>query len=34
VAGSDLDKVWMTPTPGTLAEDLERFPGELSDPYA
>ena len=31
VSGSDLAKVWNTPTPDTLAEDLERFPGELVD---
>jgi prevent-host-death family protein len=31
VSGSDLAKVWNTPTPDTLADDLERFPGELDD---
>jgi prevent-host-death family protein len=34
VSGPDLDKVWATPAPETLAEDLERFPGELGDPFA
>jgi hypothetical protein len=29
-----LDKVWNTPAPETFAEDLERFPGELADPFA
>ena len=34
VSGPDLAKVWQTPAPQTLAEDLERFPGELVDPFA
>jgi prevent-host-death family protein len=34
VSGRDLDKVWDTPAPEALAQDLERFPGELDDPFA
>jgi prevent-host-death family protein len=34
VSGPDLDRVWATPAPENLAEDLERFPGELADPFA
>ena len=34
VSGPDLNQVWSTPTPETLARDLERFPGELADPFA
>jgi prevent-host-death family protein len=34
VSGRELDKVWDTPAPETLAQDLERFPGELDDPFA
>lgn len=34
VSGPELDKVWDTPVPDTLAADLERFPGELADPFA
>jgi prevent-host-death family protein len=33
VSGPDLARVWQTPTPETLADDLERFPAELSDPF-
>jgi prevent-host-death family protein len=33
VSGADLIKVWDTPAPETLAQDLERFPGELADPF-
>jgi prevent-host-death family protein len=33
VSGRDLDRVWETPAPRTLAEDLERFPSELGDPF-
>jgi hypothetical protein len=34
VSGPELAKVWDTPAPQTLAENLERFPGELADPFA
>lgn len=34
VTGPRLRAVWMTPAPATLAQDLERFPGELVDPFA
>ena len=34
VGGAELSKVWATPVPETLAGDLERFPGELADPFA
>jgi prevent-host-death family protein len=33
VSGPQLAKVWETPAPQTLAEDLEQFSGELSDPF-
>jgi len=34
VSGPELARVWDTPTPGTLADDLEQFPSELADPFA
>ena len=34
VSGPALAKVWDTPAPQTLAQDLEQFPGELADPFA
>jgi prevent-host-death family protein len=34
VSGPELAKVWDTPPTQTLTEDLERFPGELADPFA
>ena len=34
VSGPELAKVWDTPAPQTLAEDLEHFPDELADPFA
>jgi prevent-host-death family protein len=34
VGGPELAKVWATPAPQTLADDLEHFPGELADPFA
>jgi prevent-host-death family protein len=34
VSGSDLAKIWDTPAPRTLADDLERLPAELADPFA
>ena len=33
VTGPELGKVWDTPAPHTLAEDLERLPAELADPF-
>ena len=33
VGGPDLLRVWDTPAPETLADDLERFPAELADPF-
>jgi prevent-host-death family protein len=33
VSGPELAKVWNTPAPETLAEDLERFPGGLVDEH-
>lgn len=34
VSGSRLKAVWATPAPETLAQDLERLPGGLVDPFA
>jgi prevent-host-death family protein len=34
VSGPDLRRVFETPAPHPLAEDLTRFPGELADPFA
>lgn len=34
VSGPDLAKVWQTPAPETLADDLEQFPAGLADPFA
>ena len=34
VSGSALETVFQTPAPRTLAEDLERFPAALVDPFA
>lgn len=34
VGSPELAKIWATPTPATLLDDLERFPGELTDPFA
>jgi prevent-host-death family protein len=33
VSGGDLARVWETPAPATLGDDLERFPAELDDPF-
>jgi prevent-host-death family protein len=33
VSGPDLARVWDTPAPKALGEDLERFPAGLSDPF-
>ena len=34
VTGRELANVWQTPAPETLTDDLERFLGELVDPFA
>jgi prevent-host-death family protein len=33
VSGPELAKIWNTPAPQNLVEDLEQLPGELSDPF-
>ncbi|MDX6649389.1 MAG: hypothetical protein QOJ97_1340 [Solirubrobacteraceae bacterium] len=34
VSGAGLAAVFETPAPQILAEDIERFPGALTDPFA
>ena len=34
VSGRDLQQVWATPAPETLAGDLEAFDADLGDPFA
>lgn len=34
VSGAVLERIWETPAPETLADDLARFPGELTDVFA
>ena len=34
VSGPELAKVWQTPAPQSLDEDLDGFPGQLADPFA
>ncbi len=34
VSGPSLEEVWKTPSPRTLAADLERFPAAPSDPFS
>jgi prevent-host-death family protein len=34
VTGPRLRAIWATPAPETLAQDLERLPGDLVDPFA
>ena len=34
VSGPGLQRVWGTPAPKTLEDDLVRFPGGLVDPFA
>jgi prevent-host-death family protein len=34
VSGAELAKIWDTPAPKTLAQDLQQLPGELADPFA
>ena len=34
VSGTELAKVWDTPAPRALTDDLERFPGDVTNPFA
>ena len=34
VGGPALQRVWQTPAPQTLGEDLTKLPGELADAFA
>ncbi len=34
VSGADLRRVFETPAPRTLAEDLQQLPADLADPFA
>ena len=34
VGGMDLKRVFQTPAPQTLADDLQQLPAELVDPFA
>jgi prevent-host-death family protein len=34
VSGARLQQVWSVPPPATIAEDLDRFPAGLADPFA
>lgn len=34
VSGSQLARVWDTPAPQGMEADLERFPADLTDPFA
>jgi prevent-host-death family protein len=34
VTGPQLRAIWATPAPETLAQDLERLPGDLVDPFS
>lgn len=34
VGGTALQRVWETPAPQTLAEDLPAFPADLEDPFS
>jgi prevent-host-death family protein len=33
VSGPALEALWRTPPPQTLADDLDRFPADLADPF-
>jgi prevent-host-death family protein len=33
VTGPDLERVWATPAPSTLADALEQFPAQPADPF-
>jgi len=34
VSGANLQRVWETPAPQTLEDDLAKLPGEIVDPFA
>lgn len=34
VSGPELQRVWASAAPESLAEDLEALPGDLTDPFA
>ncbi|HEX5582668.1 type II toxin-antitoxin system prevent-host-death family antitoxin [Gaiella sp.] len=34
VSGANLQRIWQTPAPETLEDDLATFPGSLCDPFA
>ncbi len=34
VSGANLQRVWETPAPETLDDDLAAFPGDVVDPFA
>jgi prevent-host-death family protein len=34
VSGAELKRIWVTPAPEGLADDLAEFPAELTDPFA
>ena len=34
VSGADLTRVFQTPAPQAMIEDLEQLPAELADPFA
>jgi len=34
VSGPALERVWQTPAPQTLADDLEKLPGGIADAFA
>ena len=34
VSGPELAKVWQTPAPQSLGQDLDDFPGQPADPFA
>jgi prevent-host-death family protein len=34
VSGANLQRIWQTPAPETLEDDLATFPGSLGDPFA
>jgi prevent-host-death family protein len=34
VGGAELQRIWRTPAPETVIDDLGRFPGEIGDVFA
>jgi prevent-host-death family protein len=34
VEGVALQRIWQTPAPQTLSDELKRLPGEIADPFA